>query len=80
MARSNYHIAYVERGKEPLWRRYWVTGERDDEVVEAHAAGDLGKVEYLEAATLEDAIRQVQAKHPDCSVMRDGSGRMGDAR
>jgi hypothetical protein len=79
MARSNFHIAYVERGMEQLWRQYWVTGEKTAEVLAAHKAGHFGRVEYLVAANLREAIAEVQRRHPTCTVMREGSARSGRA-
>lgn len=79
MAGSNFHIAYVERGMEHLWRQFWVTGEKTPEVVSAHEAGHLGRVEYLVAPNLRAAIAEVQRRHPNCTVMRDGCGRLGRA-
>lgn len=77
MARSNYQIAYVERGYEQAWRAYWVGGEITNEVIAAHAAGHLGRVEIIAAGRLEDAIALVRQHHPSCTVMREGSSRIG---
>jgi hypothetical protein len=76
-ARSNFHIASVERGLEPLWREYWESGEKTAAGLAAHAAGKLRGVEYPEAANLRAAIAEVGRRHPDCTVMREGAGRMG---
>ena len=78
MAKSNFKIAYVTRGMEQLWRAYWVTNQHSEEVLAAHRAGELGRVEIIVAARLADAIAQVERLHPDCTVMRQGSGRIGN--
>ena len=79
MARSNYKIAYVERGKDRLWRQFWVNGNNGEEVSAAHRAGYLGRTEHLVAASLEAAIAEVQRRHPGCTIMREGSGRLSGA-
>lgn len=51
MAKSTYHIAYVERGMEPLWRQYWVTNDHSDEVVKAARAILVGSNSFRRAAS-----------------------------
>jgi hypothetical protein len=67
---GKFKIAIVERGKEALWRKYWVSSGSQGTADEAPAG--LGRTELLEAATVDDAIDAVQRKHPDCTVMLAG--------
>jgi hypothetical protein len=66
----SFKLAVVRKGKEELWRKYWIysktVGTAED------APSDLGRVEIVEAGTLEEAIDDVQASHPDCTVMLAG--------
>jgi hypothetical protein len=67
---SSFKVAIVKRGKEALWRDYWIYSE-----TEGNAAGappELGHTEVVDAATLEEAIDLVQHKHPDCTIMLAG--------
>ena len=67
---SKYKIAIVERGKEALWREYWISSGSEGN---ASAAPDgLGRTEVVEATNLAEAINEVQARHPDCAVMLAG--------
>jgi hypothetical protein len=80
MARSNYKVAFVERGYEHHWREYWVTGgELSAATKKAHSEGRLGRTEIIPANTEVEAIRRVEEMHPDCVVMREGTGRIGRA-
>ena len=79
MARSNYKSAYVDHGYEGAWRAFWVSGEITDEVKAANAAGHLGRVEFVVAGKLEEAIAKVRHLHPGCTIMREGSSRIGAA-
>jgi hypothetical protein len=76
MAKSMYHIAFVERGYEEQWRGYWVSKNHDDAVLAAHRAGKLGQVEIIEAGNLTEAINKVRKKHPGCTIMSEGSKRL----
>ena len=77
MAKSVFKIAYVERGYEPEWRGFWVTGDKSPAVKEAHEAGKLGLCEFVEARNRKEAIAKVRAKFPDHTVMDEGSDRIG---
>jgi hypothetical protein len=65
-----FKIALVERGKEGLWRKYWVTSGSEGTAQEAPAG--LGRTEIVEAATVEDAVRAITLQHPECTVMLAG--------
>ena len=67
---SSYKIAIVERGKEALWRSYWI--ESGSEGTEEAAPSALGRIQVVEAPTVEEAIAAVQREHPDCTVMLAG--------
>lgn len=79
MANSFYKIAYVERGDEELWRKFWVTGEHTARVKKAHEEGRLGHADFIEASSLNDAMSTVVRKHPGASIMAEGSDRVGAA-
>ena len=74
MAKGNemggYKIAIVERGKEDLWRDYWINSESEGHADEAPPA--LGRTQVVEAATLDEAIDLVKREHPECTVMLAG--------
>jgi hypothetical protein len=65
-----FKIAVVERGKESLWRKYWI--DSDSKGTANEAPSGLGRTEVVEAATLAEAIEAVQRMHPDCTVMLAG--------
>jgi hypothetical protein len=67
---GKFKIAIVERGKEALWRDYWVISGSEGTAEEAPAG--LGRTEVVEAATVDEAIDAVQRTHPDCTVMLAG--------
>ena len=67
---GSYKIAIVERGKEALWRSYWI--ESGLEGTEEAAPSALGRIQVVEAPTVEEAIAAVQREHPDCVVMLAG--------
>ena len=67
---GKFKIAIVERGKEALWRKYWVSSGSEGTPEEAPAG--LGRTEVVEAATVAEAIDAVQRMHPDCTVMLAG--------
>ena len=67
---AKFKIAIVERGKEALWRDYWVSSGSKGTTEDAPAA--LGRTEVVEAATVQDAVDAVQRQHPDCTVMLAG--------
>ena len=66
---GSYKVAIVERGKEALWRRYWI---KDSEGTADAAPSTLGRTEVVEAASVEEAIAIVQRKHPNSTVMLAG--------
>jgi hypothetical protein len=65
-----FKVAIVRRGKEALWRDYWIYSETKGTTAEAPA--DLGHTEVVEAATLEEAIDAVQRRNPDSTIMLAG--------
>ena len=67
---SSYKVAIVERGKEDLWRSYWI--ENDSEGTSEMAPSGLGRTEIVEATSLAEAIAFVQRQNPDCTVMLAG--------
>lgn len=78
MGKSSYDIAFVERGKEALWRAFWDSPRGPTEqAIEANAAGSLGRTEIVEAKNLKEAMAIVAARHPDCVVIEDACGRIG---
>jgi hypothetical protein len=66
----SFKVAIVKRGKEALWREYWIDSESKGNADEAPSG--LGRTEVVEAATLDEAIDGVQRRHPDCTVMLAG--------
>jgi hypothetical protein len=67
---GKFKIAVVARGKETLWRKYWISSGSEGTAEEAPAG--LGRTEVVEAATVDEAIDAVQRMHPDCTVMLAG--------
>jgi hypothetical protein len=67
---GKYKIAIVERGKEALWREYWINSDSRGNADAAPA--DLGRTEVVEATSLAKAIDAVQTRHPNCTVMLAG--------
>ena len=67
---SKFKVAIVERGKEALWRDYWVNSETRGAADEAPSG--LGRTEVAEATSVNEAIDAVQRRHPDCTVMLAG--------
>ena len=67
---SSYKMAIVKRGKEALWRRYWLSS--DPAGTEDQAPTELGRTQVVEATNLEEAIDFVQREHPDCTVILAG--------
>ena len=65
-----FKIAIVERGKEVLWRDYWINS--GSKGTADAAPSELGRTEVVEATSLEEAIATVQSEHPDCAVMLAG--------
>jgi hypothetical protein len=65
-----FKVAIVERGKEALWRDYWITsGSKGN----ADAApSELARTEVVEAIGVAEAIDTVQRRHPDCTIMIAG--------
>jgi hypothetical protein len=67
---ENFKIAIVERGKEALWRDYWITS--GSEGTADKAPSDLGRTQVVQATSVHEAIQVVQREHPDCTVMLAG--------
>lgn len=67
---NNYKIAIVERGKEALWRDYWIMS--GSEGTADRAPSGLGRTEVVQATSVDEAIGVVQREHPDCTVMLAG--------
>jgi len=65
-----FKVAVVKRGKEALWRDYWIYSETKGTTAEAPPG--LGRTEVVEAATLEEAINAVQRRNPDSTIMLAG--------
>jgi CheY-like chemotaxis protein len=70
MGRSMFKVAIVKRGKEALWRDYWINSESRG-TVDAAPSG-LGCIEVVEATSADEAVNTVQRMHPDCTVMLAG--------
>ena len=67
---SKFKVAVVKRGKEALWRDYWINSQTKGTADEAPSG--LGRTEVVEAETLDEAIKAVKVRHPDCTVMLAG--------
>ena len=67
---GSFKLAIVKKGKEALWRDYWIYSKTEGTTAEAPA--ELGRTEVVEARTLEVAIDDVQDRHPDCTIMLAG--------
>lgn len=67
---SKFKIAIVERGKEALWRDYWINS--GSKGTAGAAPSELGRTEIVEATSVAEAIDAVQGRHPDCTVMLAG--------
>jgi hypothetical protein len=67
---GRFKLAIVERGKEDLWRSYWITSGSEGTADKAPSA--LGRTEIVEAVSLDEAIAAVRREHPDCTVMLAG--------
>jgi len=66
----SFKVAIVERGKEALWRNYWITGGSEGSA--DRAPSGLGRTQVVRASSVEGAIEVVQGEHPDCTVMLAG--------
>lgn len=66
----SFKVAIVKRGKEALWRDYWIDSDARGSAAEAPSG--LGRTEVVEAPTLDHAIQAVQRQNPDCTVMLAG--------
>ena len=71
MEMSSFKVAIVKRGKEVLWREYWINSKTRGTAAEAPAG--LGHTEVVEATSLDEAIEAVKRAHPDCTVMLAGT-------
>jgi hypothetical protein len=67
---GSFKVAIVERGKEALWRDYWINSEAKGTTNDAPSG--LGRTQVVEASSLEEAIDAVQRRYPDCTVMLAG--------
>lgn len=67
---GKFKVAIVKRGKEALWRDYWINNQSTGTADEAPSG--LGRTEVVEAECLDEAIHAVQVRHPDCTVMLAG--------
>jgi hypothetical protein len=70
MSKSVFKVAIVKRGKEGLWRDYWINGESKG-AAEAAPSG-LGCIKLVEATSADEAVKAVRRNHPDCTVMLAG--------
>jgi hypothetical protein len=68
---SRFKVAIVKRGKEALWRKYWINSKVRGTAAEAPAG--LGHTKIVEATSPDEAIDAVQRAHPDCTVMLAGT-------
>ena len=68
---GSFKLAIVKKGKEKLWRDYWIYNKTLGTVKDAPSG--LGRTEVVEAATLEEAIDVVQRRHPECTIMLAGT-------
>jgi hypothetical protein len=66
----SFKVAIVKRGKEALWRDYWIKSKTRGTADEAPSG--LGRIEVVEAASLDEAVEAVQRRHPDCTIMLAG--------
>ena len=75
LPKSVYRIAFVERGREDIWRKYWLRpAELSANAQSANRNGALGgRTVLVEASSLEEALAIVQGRHSNCSVMPEGS-------
>ena len=79
LTRSVYRIAFVESGKEDIWRKFWMRpGELSKNAQSANRNGSLGRSDLVEAESLEEAMALVQRRHSKCTVMAEGSERIGE--
>lgn len=70
MGKSIFKVAIVKRGKESLWRDYWSNSEKKGDANSAPPG--LGCLETVEATSADEAVKIVQRKHSDCTVMLAG--------
>lgn len=77
MPKAIYKIAFVERGKEGMWRKFWNTpGALSTNAQAGNRDGSLGRSDIVEAKNLEEAMAIVQGRHANCTVMAEGSARI----
>ena len=75
-----FRIAFVERGQEGIWRKYWLRpSELSKNARSANRNGALGRSDLVEADNLEAALALVRQRHERCTVMPEGSARIVDA-
>jgi hypothetical protein len=68
---GKFKVAIVKRGREDSWRDYWINDQTEGTADEAPY--ELGHTEVVEADSLDEAIKAVEVRHPDCTVMLAGS-------
>jgi hypothetical protein len=74
MAGSLYKIAFVQRGEEEIWRKYWLNPRQlSKNAQSANRSGALGRTDLVEADSLEEALAIAQRRHSHCTVMPEGS-------
>jgi hypothetical protein len=74
VSRSLYRIAFVARGQEDIWRKYWLNpAELSKNAQSANRAGALGRTDLVEACSLEEAVAIAGRRHSNCTVMAEGS-------
>lgn len=74
MRKSVYRIAFVERGQEDIWRKYWLRPrELSANARAANRNGALGRTDVIEAANLDEAFAIVRGRHSNCTIMPEGS-------
>jgi hypothetical protein len=78
VSKSLYNVPFVERKLLSLWHDFWDGNGPSAEARQANTRGELGRVEPVEAANKAEAAEIVARMHPDCVVIRDAIGRIGD--
>ena len=74
LPKSVYRIAFVQRGQEEIWRKYWLRpAELSANARSANRNGALGRTDLVEAFSLEEALAIVQGRHSNCTAMPERS-------
>jgi hypothetical protein len=80
LPRSIYRIPFVQRGKEDIWRKYWMRPlELSKNARSANRDGSLGRSDLIDANSIQEAVAILESRHPDCSAMPERGERIGDA-